>query len=293
METRAHDMYPVENATIFSFNVESAMPGQILDVRSDSHSISLDIESNTATIEVNEPVLPVSVLPTFDSIHSLIYDEMQGNDDFQLTFFAENLSDTDSVSEGGFTDFSECFHNDDTDVSECHTPIYQDYEASTHGVGVSWCDPVDDQFTGRSFLFAESDDGSDDESDDRSVGKSVDGDQEEIVVGEEERMGEETKEWDERAYEGEEEGENSGEEEFYDCLETVPEQLIAEWARVRDSMTSNGRSSRFTWYDDSDAEEDDVFYFEEEFSLGPRTPRLSIGTFYDSTVVRPNLTPTS
>lgn len=53
-------MYPVENAAIFSFNVESAMPGQILDVRSDSHSISTDIELNTATIEVNEPVVPVS-----------------------------------------------------------------------------------------------------------------------------------------------------------------------------------------------------------------------------------------
>lgn len=64
MVTRVHEMYPVENATIFSFNVESAMPGQILDVRSDSHSISTDIELNTATIEVNEPVVPVS---TYDS----------------------------------------------------------------------------------------------------------------------------------------------------------------------------------------------------------------------------------
>lgn len=63
METRAQEMYPVENATIFSFNVESAMPGQILDVRSDSHLITSDIESNTATIEVNEPVLPVSINP--------------------------------------------------------------------------------------------------------------------------------------------------------------------------------------------------------------------------------------
>jgi hypothetical protein len=65
MVTRAHEMYPVENATIFSFNVESAMPGQILDVRSDSHSISTDIELNTATIEVNEPVVPVSVYDSY------------------------------------------------------------------------------------------------------------------------------------------------------------------------------------------------------------------------------------
>lgn len=83
----------------------------------------------------------------------------------------------------------------------------------------------------------------------------------------------------------EDEGAESGEEEFYDCLETVPEQLIAEWARVRDSMASNGRSSRFTWYDDSDGEDDDVFYFDEDLSIEPETPLLSIGTFYDSTVV--------
>lgn len=201
-----------------------------------------------------------------------MYNEMQGNDDFQLTFFTENLSDTDSVSEGGFTDFSECFHNDDTDVSECCTPIYQDYEA-TRGVGVSWCDLVDDQFTGRSFLFPESDDG--------SVDGSIDGDQEVAVV--EEGLGKEEREQaeaDEKAYEGEDDEED---EEFYDCLETVPEQLIAEWTRVRDSVSSNGRSSRFTWYDDSDAE-DDVYYFEPSVEL--ETPQLSIGTFYDSSVVR-------
>lgn len=206
----------------------------------------------------------------------LIYNEIQGNDDFQLTFFTENLSDTDSVSEGGFTDFSECFHNDDTDVSECYTPIYQDYEA-THGVGVSWCDLVDDQFTGRSFLFAESDDG--------SVNGDDEGDHEVTVAeegGEEER---EQAEDDKRAYEGEETEDDEEEEEFYDCLETVPEQLIAEWTRVRDSISSNGRSSRFTWYDDSDAE-DDVYYFEGEPSVEPETPQLSIGTFYDSSVVR-------
>lgn len=194
---------------------------------------------------------------------------MQGNDDFQLTFFTENLSDTDSVSEGGFTDFSECFHNDDTDISECCTPIYQDYEA-TRGVGVSWCDLVDDQFTGRSFLFAESDDGS-----------VYDGDQEVAVV--EEGFGKEEieqAEADEKAYEGEDDEED---EEFYDCLETVPDQLIAEWTRVWDSISSNGRSSRFTWYDDSDTE-DDVYYFEP--SVEPETPQSSIGTFYDSSVVR-------
>lgn len=202
--------------------------------------------------------------------------EMQGNDDFQLTFFTENLSDTDSASEGGFTDFSECFHNDDTDVSECYTPIYQDYEPSTRGVGVSWCDLVDDEFTGRSFLFAESDDG--------SVNGSIEEEDQEIAAIEEgvwEEEGEHVYE-DEKAYEGEEDEED---EKFYDCLETVPEQLIAEWTRVRDSMSSNGRSSRFTWYDDSDVE-DDVYYFEGESSLEPRTPQLSIGTFYDSSVVR-------
>lgn len=199
-----------------------------------------------------------------------MYNGIQGNDDFQLTFFTETLSDTDSTSEGGFTDFSECFHNDDTDVSECDTPIYQDYELSTRGVGVSWCDLVDDQFTGRSFLFAESDDG------------STDGDQE-VAVGKYVRREERGEAEDEKAYDGEEE--NEEDEEFYDCLETVPEQLIAEWARVRDSMASNGRSSRFTWYDDSDAE-DDVYYFEGEPPVEPETPQLSIGTFYDSSVVR-------
>lgn len=132
---------------------------------------------------------------------------------------------------------------------------------------------MDDQFTGRSFLFAESDDG--------SVNGSIDGDQEVAVVedglGKEER---EQAEADEKAYEGEDDEED---EEFYDCLETVPEQLIAEWTRVRDSISSNGRSSRFTWYDDSDTE-DDVYYFEP--SVEPETPQLSIGTFYDSSVVR-------
>lgn len=204
-----------------------------------------------------------------------MYNEMQGNDDFQLTFFTENLSDTDSTSEGGFTDFSECFHNDDTDVSECYTPIYEDYEASSRGVGVSWCDLVDDQFTGRSFLFAESDDG--------SVNGSVDGDQEIVAIKQD--VGKEEGDQVDKAYKMEEEDEEDEEdEEFYDCLETVPEQLIAEWTRVRDSISSNGRSSRFTWYDDSDAE-DDVYYFEGEPPLEPGTPQLSIGTFYDSSVV--------
>lgn len=70
---RAQEMYPVENATIFSFNVESAMPGQILDVRSDSHLINPDIESNTATIEVNEPVLPVNTNPRSVCLSEILF----------------------------------------------------------------------------------------------------------------------------------------------------------------------------------------------------------------------------
>ncbi|RPB08717.1 hypothetical protein P167DRAFT_608451 [Morchella conica CCBAS932] len=265
MVTRAHEMYPVENAAIFSFNVESAMPGQILDVRSDSHSISTDIELNTATIEVNEPVVP-------------------GNDDFQLTFFTENFSDNDSESEGGFTDFSECFQNDGTDVSECHTPSYQDYESRSCTTGITWCDVEDDDdddhFAGRSFLFTESDNGSnygDQEDEDMEEGEVYGAEGTHVY-----RYGEEDGADNEG---GGEEGEGEGEEIFYDCLESVPSmELVADWTRIRDSMDSYV-SSRFTWYDDSDPEDsNEVFYSEGELSDGPHTPRLTVGTFYDSSV---------
>jgi hypothetical protein len=85
----------------------------------------------------------------------------------------------------------------------------------------------------------------------------------------------------------EKEEEVEGEEIFYDCLESVPSmELVAEWTRVRDSMDSYV-SSRFTWYDDSDPEDsNEVFYSEGELSDGPHTPRLTVGTFYDSSVVR-------
>lgn len=163
-------------------------------------------------------------------------------------------------------------------MSECHTPVY---EAANSGVGVSWCDLVDDQFAGRSFLFAESDNGS------VSGDQEEEEEEEEVVTSEvgggwEEQGEERYEEYEGEEHEADDEGEGEG-EEFYDCLETVPEALVAEWERVRNSVSSNGRSSRFTWYDDSDAE-DDVFYFEDGLSLEPQTPQL--GTFYDSSVVR-------
>lgn len=53
------------STTNFSIKVESILPGPIHAVCSESHAITPMISENTARVEVNGPVLPVSFLFLF------------------------------------------------------------------------------------------------------------------------------------------------------------------------------------------------------------------------------------